>query len=213
MDLLIKLSQIYIPLIITIFGIYKIWYKQHTEKERKNEERLEKLVNSVIITNDSMKDMYIELNLKNEQLIRSVTQLLNSFNKINSQVIVTNNNAAEIIKDAIFNKQKGEWITLMYNIYIENGLDKTERTIKKIETATIDLLHKTDQKLRVIEGMENYLIDFNKFIEDVRETKIFYTVLELMKECKIHNDVSKFKHELAATYNINMQKLAEKYTF
>ena len=101
----------------------------------------------------------------------------------------------------------------MHDIYIENGLNNTDRTIKKIEVQTINLLHKTDQKLRVIEGMENYIINFNDFIEDVRDTKIFYTALELMKEAKIHNDISKFRHELASTYNINMQKLNEKYSF
>ena len=210
METLITLSKIYIPLIIVLGSIFKIWYKSHKD----NQKNFEKLVGSVIETNESMKDNYIELNLKLEKLLNQNRELIINFNKMYEPLIVKDGISASIIKDAIFYKQGFEFVDILMNIYLDNNiLEKPDYVKEKIKTSINKLLHTTNNKLRNIKGIDNYLVPFDQFLKDVEEIGVFKQIYELFVECKTHNNLEVLKREIMNVYNLNLQKLSKMYKF
>ncbi len=209
MDFFIEFSKIYVPMIIVLLGIVKIYMTS----KKKADDNMSTLINNVLEHSGKTDTLIAECTRSNEVLSSRLDITLASLNKQLNPVIIDNDNSANIIKSAIFTIQCNHWVKSMKKIYIENGLEKTERTLKKIESKTLNIMHATDQELRQIDGMGNYITDFSKFVEDVRDTKLFGSTLDVMIEAKIHNDNNKLDRELNSLYNIVLQELSEKYSF
>lgn len=195
MQTFIELSKIYVPLFIVIGGILTVLLKSLKKKD------------------DALVLFVEKFSEGQSQLSNDIGELLKGLDKHINPVIITCNNSANIIKDAIFAKQGIEFVKLMTEVYKENGLNDTNRTLSKIKAKTVDMLHRTDQKLRVIKGMQNYVVDFGLFIHDVEDSGVYNIVLELMRKTKETKDIEKLKYELTETYQIALQSLNEKYTF
>ncbi len=209
MEQLIEFSKIYIPIIVVLLGIVKVYLST----KKKHDETMSTLIKNVVEHSNKTQVLISEFTTSNKKVSSRLDITLSSLNKQLNPIKVENDITANIIKDAIFTKQGYHWVKSMTKIYVDNGLEKTERTLKKIESKTLNILHSTDQDLRQIDGMINYIIDFNKFVEDVRELKLFNATLDVMMEAKQHNNMVKLEQELTSLYNISLQELSEQYSF
>lgn len=192
--------QVVIGGILGILTLVGSWFGfgKMKKKRQEKDDALENLIREVSNTNK----LLVKSLESNGDLLR---ELNSNFMLVNEPILVETKNEALIIKDAIFQKFGKVWTDKMKSILIENHIDKEERTLCKIESATTLLLKSTYDKINIIHGLDNYVRPVDEVLDMLSKYKVYDEVLELMKKAKADKDYD-FKYELFSLFEVTYSK-------
>lgn len=176
------------------------------KKESKTAEH-KQLINSMLNHNKSLQKSFEDLTQTNAEIRDNIRLWMLKFEQGHSNVIVENKKQMNVLRESLNLAKKMDWISEMIKVREENSIENTFWVIEKIKTRTNNVIKKYDNKYRLIEGTEPFMIGYRRIVEHIEEKDYYKQAYKIICSAKDEN----IRQRLGNLWDIIISELFDRY--